>query len=237
MTAWCYHYYGKYSPFADILGENRSSELGQIALDIQDAAVSVRGGGHRRFSVKARHITFSRDRETVIAEGLTDGTLYDNHEHAAARFSGARVVYESLTGSLTSIQNGTVTLTGGVTVSSAAPNGPTLSAGVITWESHSHTVVAPGLVTIVFGNRRGVAVANDVVYDTQTHNLLAHGMRATFHLSPQKDPRNGPALTPGPATAAIDEIGTQPGNGIISSSSDPKADSIPSKIGVDGQNR
>jgi hypothetical protein len=183
VTVWSYQYFGKYQPFASLMNQQNGSPFSQIGLTIDNASIVVRSGGKRRFQVAAREVTYSRDHRIITVDTLRNGLLYDANERPQVKFDAGRIVYETPSGDISTTAGAYVQLTGGIDATTYTPNGPRLRADQLSWNAVKSQVVVPGQVDITFARRSGDAVASDVIYDTQTHNLTVQHVHGTFHAS------------------------------------------------------
>lgn len=181
VTVWSYKWLGRYQPFADLM-HPQTNPMGQLELQVSDAAVTGRSGGKVRWRVKARTISVSRDQFTVTADGVHDGFFYDENERPIVRMSAPHASYQSPGGLLGTASTSLLHLSGGVQARILRTGGPDFRTQELVWDERNHLVQSPGQATAVFPNGAGSATGSDIRFDTSTLDLSLRRLHGTFRI-------------------------------------------------------
>lgn len=147
-AAWSLRYFSRYQPLASLAQTYIQPGLGQIGLEAHGVRAVGHVGGHRRWRVSARTLTFSRDRRVLDAEGITQGLLYDTQGKPAAALSADRAAYQTPFGTLDTAVAGTLRLDGGVRAVVLGPRRPVLQTQTLVWDTFRSQASSPGPATV-----------------------------------------------------------------------------------------
>ena len=210
VAAWSLRYFSGVEPLT-VLSKNYSQAgLGQIGLKASDAHVIGHERGHQRWRMTAQTVTFSRDRRSLVVDGIRDGVFYDVHKHPLISIKAAHAVWQTPLGALSAANAGTLRLEGGVLATVLTPEHPILHSQVIIWDSLRTQVISPGTVSAAIPRMTITAGSGTYTLPSLTPNLRSNG--GTLILSQGIlgvfQSRNGPAtLTcPGLTWSSIQNV-------------------------------
>ncbi len=181
ITAWFYSFFGRYRPFAELMGD-RNAPPG-FSLSIDDAFISVRSRGRRVFQATTRSILFSQDRRSVEVDGFHDGVLFNPKGRPAVHIDAGHVDYQVPTGELPTTRFSQVRLYDGVTAFTPTGGGMRMSAAKMQWNAFTGDIRATGPVEVTFRGAGATATIYGLQYNTETHRLFARRTHGTFHVS------------------------------------------------------
>ncbi len=132
-------YYGRYHPFADLIGGASLRGTPPASLRVTDAVVTGRSEGRVRWRIRARSITLSQDRSQVTVQGIHDGLLLSPTGAPQFALTAGQAIYQkpfglSLLDTPGNIKGGFLTVGGGIVGRALLPGGPTLTSDTLTWD-------------------------------------------------------------------------------------------------------
>lgn len=143
LTAWSLRYFSSYRPLASFSSGYLQTGLGQIGLQAHDVVVVAHAGGRRRWRVSAQTITFSRDRRTLSADGITNGVLYDERGAPEAKLTAGHAIYSSTFGTLDAAGMNTLRLQSNIRAVVLNAQRPTLQTQQLLWEPLRNQLTSP----------------------------------------------------------------------------------------------
>lgn len=178
-AAWSLRYFSRYQPLTSLAQTYIQPGLGQIGLEAHGVRAVGHVGGHRRWRVSARTLTFSRDRRTLSAEGITQGVLFNAQGRPAASLVADQATYQTPFGTLDTAIAGTLQLNGNVRAVVLGPQRPVLQTRSLVWDTFRSRISSPGPATVTLP-RLSVA-AGGAAYDIPGGG--ANAARGTLRLS------------------------------------------------------
>ena len=144
LAAWSLRYFSGVEPLTVLAKNYAQTGLGQIGLQASDAVVVGHESGHRHWRMTANTVTFSRDRRSLMVDGIRDGILYDSATHPLVSINAAHAVWQTPLGALSAANAGTLRLDGGVLARVLTREHPILQSQAVVWDSQHSLVVSPG---------------------------------------------------------------------------------------------
>ena len=175
-------HFGKYQPYADLLQNSDGFPVSRIGISMQEATVEGRSSvGKRLWRVTASVIEISKDRRTVSATKLHNGTTYSSSGDKTLEFSAAYATYSVPYGYSSSTDIGSNLLVNGGIYARATQFGkPVFTTPTLTWDPNRNLIVFPGQVNVNYPNGTAVVKAQNLEYDIQSGNLVAHRITGLF---------------------------------------------------------
>lgn len=184
VTAWSLKYFGRYQPFADLIRAAGGTGPGGIELRVDNAQVVGHAGGRKRWRMSARTVTFRQGHQQVVVDGIHAGQLFDAAGRTLLTLAAGRADYAMPTGTLGAGPGSLLRVSGGIRATALRPRRFALQTPALVWDSDRAVVRAPGPLTLTLPGGAGMAVAQNVVYETRTGDLSLTAMRGTFRLPP-----------------------------------------------------
>ncbi len=178
-AAWSLRYFSRYQPLTSLAQTYIQPGLGQIGLEAHGVRAVGHVGGHRRWRVSARTLTFSRDRRVLSADGVTQGLLYNAQGRPAASLAADHATYQTPFGTLDTAVAGTLQISGSVRAVMLGPQRPVLQTQGLVWDTFRSQVSSPGPATVTLP-RLSVA-AGGAAYDIP--GGVGNAARGTLRLS------------------------------------------------------
>lgn len=183
-TVWSMHRFQRYQPFANLAGGTQPGGLARISLLIQDATVTGREDGLRRWQLSCDAITFSRDRREVAVDGIRNGLLYDKRGTKLVSVTASHARYSTPYGDLIASQapiGGTLKLFGGIQATTLGTSRFHLTSDRLNWDPQNGVAECPGRVD---ASAKGThATAQLVTINARTGDLEMRDLHGDFLIS------------------------------------------------------